>query len=80
MSDPLPDWLRAERLEIGRRIRTVLEHADLTQERLAERLGVDRMTLVRIELAVTSPRVVRLLHIARALGIPPARLTGRAGR
>jgi transcriptional regulator with XRE-family HTH domain len=72
--DPLPDWLREWRWEVGKRIRAEREWANLTQERLAELLEVERTTVVRIELGITSPRLDRLLAIAHALGIEPARL------
>lgn len=72
--DHLPDWLRDWRWEVGRRIRIEREWANLSQERLAERLGVERTTVVRIETGVVSPRLDRILAIAHALGTEPARL------
>lgn len=72
--DQRPDWLTQQRLDIGRRIRDAREWANLTQEQLAERLGAERRTVVRIELGVTSPPLDRILHIARALGVPPSDL------
>lgn len=73
-----PDWLRQQRLDIGRRIRDARLWANLTQEGLAEAIGVERRTVVRIELGITSPPVDRLLRIARALGVPPADLMPEA--
>ncbi|MFI9465777.1 helix-turn-helix domain-containing protein [Streptomyces xiamenensis] len=72
--DPLPEWLRDQRLEVGRRVREARVWANLTQEALAHRLGVERTTIVRIELGITSPPVDRLLAIARELGVPPSQL------
>lgn len=72
--DPLPDWLRDWRWEIGRRIRDERLWANLSQEGLANRLGWDRTTIVRYELGHTSPQIDRLLAIAHELGIEPARL------
>jgi transcriptional regulator with XRE-family HTH domain len=46
----------------------------LSREELAERIGAERRTVVRIELGITSPPLDRLLRIARALGVPPADL------
>ncbi|MDJ1131240.1 helix-turn-helix transcriptional regulator [Streptomyces iconiensis] len=69
-----PDWLRQQRLDIGRRVRDARLWANLTQEGLAEAIGAERRTVVRIELGITSPPLDRLLYIARALGIPPADL------
>ncbi|MCT2591172.1 helix-turn-helix domain-containing protein [Streptomyces sp. N2-109] len=73
-SDPPPPWLLQQRLDIGRRIAAARMEANLTQEGLAERIGSSRSTVVRIELGITSTPLDRLLHIARALGVPPAQL------
>lgn len=51
-------------------IREARELADLTQERLAERADLDRVTIVRIETGAVSPRLDHLLMIANALGVP----------
>lgn len=72
--DPLPDWLQQQRREIGTRIRDARLWANLTQEQLAGLLGVERRTVVRLELAITSPPLDRLLAIAHALGVAPASL------
>ncbi|WP_158673858.1 helix-turn-helix domain-containing protein [Streptomyces klenkii] len=70
----LPGWLRDWRLDLGRRIREERLHANLSQEALGHRLDVDRNTVARWELAITSPPLGRLFGIAHELGIPPARL------
>lgn len=72
--EPLPDWLRQWRRDIGARIRDLRMHRNLTQEGLAERVGVERRTIVRIELGIHSPPIDRILYIARALEVPPAAL------
>lgn len=72
--DPLPDWLLAQRRQVGARIRDARIQANLTQEALAERVGVERRTIVRIELGITSPPLDRILAIARALGVPSGSL------
>lgn len=72
--DPPPAWLQRQRLEIGTRIRDAREWANLTQEGLAGRCGWERRAIVRLELGITDPPISRLLHIAHALGIPPAQL------
>ncbi|MDK1473580.1 helix-turn-helix transcriptional regulator [Streptomyces sp. 549] len=74
MSDPLPDWLYAARLDAGTRIRDARMHNNLTQEALAELIGVERRTIVRIELGITSPPLDRVFAIARALDIAPSSL------
>lgn len=71
---PPPPWLVQQRHEIGNRIRDARLWANLSQEQLAGRIGVERRTVVRLELGTTSPPIDRLLHIARTLGIPPADL------
>lgn len=43
---------------------------DWTQEQLAERADLDRVTIVRIETGVASPKLDHLLLIAEALGMP----------
>jgi len=59
---------------VGRRVRTLrLQHA-LSQAELAERAGVARSTLLKIEAGHPShPRTVR--KIASALGVRPTALT-----
>ncbi|MFF9554616.1 helix-turn-helix domain-containing protein [Streptomyces albus] len=73
-ADERPEWLTQQRLDVGRRIRDARLWANLSQEQLAERIGAERRTVVRIELGITSPPLDRLLHIARVLGVPPASL------
>ncbi|MEU1805817.1 helix-turn-helix transcriptional regulator [Streptomyces sp. NPDC019937] len=73
-TDPLPDWLRQWRHEIGTRMRDARMHRNLTQEALAELVGVERRTILRIELGLHSPSTDRILYIARALDVAPAEL------
>ncbi|WP_052398059.1 helix-turn-helix domain-containing protein [Streptomyces sp. NRRL F-5123] len=68
-TDPIPAQVLARRRAIGVQIRQAREGAELTQERLAERADLDRVTIVRIETGVTSPRLDHLLMIADALGV-----------
>lgn len=70
----LPDWIIAERREIGARILHLREAAHLTQDEIGRRSGVDRRTLQRIEAGATDTRLSRLQGIARALGVPLAHL------
>ena len=42
--------------------------ANLSQEQLAEQLGVDRSTVTKWETKENLPRANKLLHIARILG------------
>lgn len=49
---------------------------NLTQEKLAERAGVSRDTVQRIERGTSDPRYSQLARIARALDTPLATLVG----
>lgn len=71
--DP-PEWVLARRRVIGDRLRAARLHRDFTQERLAERAGVDRQAVNRIEMGHQSPRLDTLLLIADALGVSLAAL------
>lgn len=73
-SDQLPDWVLARRRAVGDRIRHKRMQRNMTQERLAERCGLDRKTINRIEGAITSPLLDHLLLIAHELGTPLAAL------
>lgn len=64
--DP-PAWVLDQRRAIGARIRDRRLWADLTQERLAERVGVDRRTIQRIEAGTSDPTLTVLLLIAHTL-------------
>lgn len=70
------DWvIRRQRL-IGKRIRDARLHADLTQERLGERVGVDRRTILGIEYGRSDPSLTLLLRIADAVRVPLRDLIG----
>ncbi|MBW5420249.1 helix-turn-helix domain-containing protein [Streptomyces sp. BG9H] len=65
---PTPRVLAARRA-VGERIRTARIHANLTQERLAERAGMERQAVNRIEQGHSSPVLDNLIRIADALGV-----------
>lgn len=69
-----PDWVRHKQIALGRRIGDLRRAADLTQDQLADRMGVERRTVQRYENAVTDPRYADLLLLARALRVPLADL------
>jgi len=69
-SDPLPDWVPARRRQIGDRIRATRTERKLSQEKLAERAGLDRKTINRIEQGTHATLIDHLLLIADALDIP----------
>ncbi|GHJ39171.1 helix-turn-helix domain-containing protein [Streptomyces sp. TS71-3] len=73
-SAPPPAWVIARRRAIGEHIRTARLHANLTQEALAERAGLDRQTINRIEQGHASPLLDNLILIAAALHVPLADL------
>lgn len=67
---PRPDWVRTKQIALGRRIGDLRRAADLSQEQLAARIGVDRRTIQRYENSVTDPRFADLLLLADALRVP----------
>ncbi|MFD6380927.1 helix-turn-helix domain-containing protein [Streptomyces albidoflavus] len=71
-----PAWLLAERRALGDRIRERRMWQNLTQERLAQRAGISRDTVQRIERGTNDPRYSDLARIARALHTPLATLVG----
>jgi transcriptional regulator with XRE-family HTH domain len=68
-ADPPSDRVQRERLRIGRRIATARLHTNLTQEGLAERAGLSRDTVYRVETGVRSARLDWLILIADALEV-----------
>jgi transcriptional regulator with XRE-family HTH domain len=59
---------------LGRRIAGLRHEKGLTQERLAEAMGVSRNHVADIELGVRNTGVWSLLLICKALALPPAAL------
>jgi transcriptional regulator with XRE-family HTH domain len=73
-TDPPSECVLQRRREIGRRICEAREWANLTQEQLAERVGVSRDTIIRTELGTRSARLDWLILIADAVQVPLAEL------
>ncbi|MCX5197242.1 helix-turn-helix domain-containing protein [Streptomyces sp. NBC_00249] len=73
-TDPPPTWVLTRRRIIGARLRDAREAARLSQEELAERAGIDRKTVVRLEGATSDARLGVWLRLARVLGVPLAHL------
>ncbi|MEV0917811.1 helix-turn-helix transcriptional regulator [Streptomyces sp. NPDC049967] len=71
-----PPWLLDERQHLGDRIRDRRMSCNLTQEALADRAGISRDTVHRVERATNNPRLSDLLRIARALDTRLAELLG----
>lgn len=64
---------RGRRL-FGERLRSVRSEQGLTQEELAERAGVNRVTIARFEAGKQLPRYRTLVALADGLGVPIERL------
>jgi len=62
--------------ERGHRVAQARKRAGLTQPQLAEKIGVGRVSIARIEAGRQSPSVVLALKIARELGEPVEALFG----
>jgi DNA-binding XRE family transcriptional regulator len=59
---------------LGARIRRLREEKQLSQVSLAEKAGIGRVTLLRIEKGEHSPRYATLLDIAKGLVVPLSNL------
>lgn len=64
-----PDWIRQRQRQLGNRIADLRRAAELSQEQLADQMGVERRTVQRYENAVTDPRYADLLLLAQALRV-----------
>lgn len=73
-SVPPPDWVIARRRAIGDQIRAARLHANLTQEAVAERAGMDRAAYNRIEQGHSAALIDTLTLIADAINVPLADL------
>ncbi|MET9951540.1 helix-turn-helix transcriptional regulator [Streptomyces sp. NPDC006339] len=73
-SAPPPDWVRDRRRQIGDQIRAARLHANLTQERVALAIPMDRAGYNRIEQGHASATLDTLLLIADVIGVPLAEL------
>lgn len=57
-------------LEIGQRIKTIRTKKGLTQEQVAEIVGISQKHLSRIEKGYHNPRFDMIIKIANALNVP----------
>ena len=64
---------------LGARVRTLREARGLTQDQLAEMIGVDTQTVQRMERAKISPALSRVLAVASALDVAIADLFSEEG-
>lgn len=67
-----------ERAALGQALRAQRLRRDLTQEKLAERVGLHRTYIGGIERGERNPCYTNLIRIARALDIPLSELIERA--
>jgi transcriptional regulator with XRE-family HTH domain len=74
VSNDLPEWVRQQRWDLGRRARALRRERDLTQEQLAARVGVDSKTISRVENGHFNIGVDLIGALARGLGVPAWRL------
>ncbi|WP_328962987.1 helix-turn-helix transcriptional regulator [Streptomyces virginiae] len=73
-SVPPSDDVLARRRRIALRIRAAREYRNMTQERLANSMGMDRPSYTLLEQGKVSPRLDTLLRISDALGVPLSEL------
>lgn len=66
---PRPDWVLTRRRELGHRIAQLRAAADLSQEELGNRAGMERRSIQRYEAATRDPQFSDLLLIANALRV-----------
>ncbi|MER8235237.1 helix-turn-helix transcriptional regulator [Streptomyces sp. NPDC094049] len=69
-----PTWVLSHRQAIGDRARATREHANLSQLRLGEIVGVDHKRIHRIAYGVSDPTLGLLPKSARAVDVPLANL------
>ncbi len=61
---------------LGERIRAARQAAGLSQEKLAERLGLTRQAVTKWETGQSAPSTENLLRLAEVLGVPVTALLG----
>ncbi|MDQ0943249.1 helix-turn-helix domain-containing protein [Streptomyces sp. V1I1] len=73
-STPPDTWVLNRRRQIGDQIRAARLYANLTQEAVANQIGMDRPSYNRIEQGHVSPLLDTLLLVADAIGVDLADL------
>jgi transcriptional regulator with XRE-family HTH domain len=71
---PQRDELAVLKKMLGADIRSVRNAKGLTLERLAERSGVHRTTIQKIESGERNPRAMTVMSLAKGLGVEPGAL------
>ncbi len=59
---------------VGKRIKELRSEAEISQEVLAEKCGIYRTYLSRIESGTANPTLVVLVALAKSLGVAPHQL------
>jgi transcriptional regulator with XRE-family HTH domain len=63
-----------DRATFARNLRTERNRLQLSQEALGFRCDLDTSEISRLERSARDPRLATIVKLARALGVPPARL------
>ncbi|MFB7936690.1 helix-turn-helix domain-containing protein [Streptomyces sp. NPDC056049] len=66
---PHPDWVITRRRDLGQRIGDLRRTAGLSQDDLADRIGMERRSIQRYESGERDPRFSELLLVAEALAV-----------
>lgn len=74
------DLVRERRAAFGGVVREARLARGLSQEALAERCGVDRKSISRMETGAFSPRLDNVFNVAAALDIPVSELFEAIGK
>ncbi len=67
-------------LRLGRRVQERRNELGLSQEKMAEKMGLDAKHLQLIEAAETNPTLATLVGVARGLGVELSDLLQRPGQ
>jgi len=66
-------------VKIGKSVREQREHRFMTQDQLADKAGINRDTLSRIERNMVEPRFSTIMKLAKTLGVDPHELVDEEG-
>ncbi|MER6198042.1 helix-turn-helix transcriptional regulator [Streptomyces sp. NPDC001586] len=69
-STPPPDWVLVRRRRLGVRLRAARRQANLTQQELGLRTGIDRSQVGKIEHGKDAALIDTLILMADAIGVP----------
>jgi transcriptional regulator with XRE-family HTH domain len=69
-TDDLPDWVLRHRWTVGERLRAIRIERQLTQEQLADIVGVDSKTVSRAENGVYNISLDLVARLAHGLEVP----------